>query len=141
MSTKDELRNEVVLASPLPHNSPALDNSRPRLETPTLTLDQHHPIQCNSRLKDNTMNRRRARCIVCHDCIVIPVESMADETFLNTYQAPKVQIPRGVHASTSLSEYDFNYCFEIKTLRSDRVELRPFLVRLEWRSCACIISG
>lgn len=55
---------------------------------------------------------------------------MSGETFLNTYQAPKLDIPRGIHAETPLSEYDFNYCFDIKTLRSDRVELRPFLVRV-----------
>lgn len=55
---------------------------------------------------------------------------MSEETFVNAYKPPQLVIPRGIHAETPLSEYDFNYCFDVKTLRSDRVELRPFLVRI-----------
>jgi len=50
------------------------------------------------------------------------------ESFVNRYKAADTSIPKGIHADTPLEEYDFNYCFDIKTLRSDRVELRPFLV-------------
>jgi hypothetical protein len=53
---------------------------------------------------------------------------MATEFFVNKYRATETSIPKGIHSSTPLEEYDFNYCFEVKTLRSDRVELRPFLV-------------
>jgi hypothetical protein len=49
------------------------------------------------------------------------------EAFVNNYKATQTTIPKGIHAATPIEEYDFNYCFEIKTLRSDRVELRPFL--------------
>jgi hypothetical protein len=53
---------------------------------------------------------------------------MSDEVFVNKYKAPETSIPKGIHGDTPIEEYDFNYCFDIKTLRSDRVELRPFLV-------------
>lgn len=33
-----------------------------------------------------------------------------------------------LHAATAEDEYDHNYVFEVKRLRSDRVELRPFTV-------------
>jgi hypothetical protein len=55
------------------------------------------------------------------------------QAFLNNYKAPESRIPKGIHGSTPIEEYDFNYCFEIKTLRSDRVELRPFLVSVSGR--------
>lgn len=63
-------------------------------------------------------------------CIFYPAaaSTMSGESFVNNYQAPEVKIPGGIHATTGLADYDFNYCFDIKTLRSDRVELRPFLV-------------
>ncbi|WWC99613.1 hypothetical protein V866_006517 [Kwoniella sp. B9012] len=51
-------------------------------------------------------------------------------TYLNTYKAHKVDVPRDVHLRTPPEEYDFNYCFEVKELRSDRVELRPFVPSL-----------
>lgn len=57
------------------------------------------------------------------------------EVFVNKYKATEASIPKGIHESTPLEEYDFNYCFEIKTLRSDRVELRPFLVRTSAFHC------
>ena len=53
---------------------------------------------------------------------------MSAEVFVNRYKAPESSIPKGIHGDTPIEEYDFNYCFDIKTLRSDRVELRPFLV-------------
>jgi len=48
--------------------------------------------------------------------------------FLNTYKAPSTSLPRDLHLHTPLEEYDFNYVFEVKTLRSDRVEMRPYVV-------------
>ena len=54
---------------------------------------------------------------------------MSTEVFVNRYKAIENSIPNGIHGDTPIEEYDFNYCFDIKTLRSDRVELRPFLVR------------
>jgi len=54
---------------------------------------------------------------------------MSAEVFVNRYKAPESSIPKGIHGATPIEEYDLNYCFDIKTLRSDRVELRPFLVR------------
>ncbi|OCF73740.1 hypothetical protein I204_05584 [Kwoniella mangroviensis CBS 8886] len=51
-------------------------------------------------------------------------------TYRNTYKPPKVDVPRDVHIQTAPEEYDFNYCFEVKDLRSDRVELRPFVPSL-----------
>jgi len=54
---------------------------------------------------------------------------MSAEVFVNKYKAPETNIAKGIHGDTPVEEYDFNYCFDIKTLRSDRVELRPFLVR------------
>jgi hypothetical protein len=55
--------------------------------------------------------------------------TMSAEVFVNGYKAPETSIPKGIHGVTPIEEYDFNYCFDIKTIRSDRVELRPFLVR------------
>lgn len=51
------------------------------------------------------------------------------DTFLNTYKPPSVQpLEKDLHLKTPPEEYDFNYVFEVKTLRSDRVELRPYVV-------------
>ncbi|ORY25657.1 acyl-CoA N-acyltransferase [Naematelia encephala] len=46
--------------------------------------------------------------------------------FRNSYTPPNVIIPPGLHLDTPVEEYDYNYVFEVDTLRSDRVELRPF---------------
>ncbi|RSH91034.1 hypothetical protein EHS25_010210 [Saitozyma podzolica] len=46
--------------------------------------------------------------------------------FLNKYAAPSGSLPRDIHLHTPLEEYDFNYVFPVETLRSDRVELRPY---------------
>jgi len=54
---------------------------------------------------------------------------MSSEVFVNKYKATENSIPKGIHGDTPIEEYNFNYCFDIKTLRSDRVELRAFLVR------------
>jgi hypothetical protein len=53
--------------------------------------------------------------------------------FLNKYAAPSGSLPRDIHLHTPLEEYDFNYVFPVETLRSDRVELRPYTVRLTVR--------
>ncbi|WWD17961.1 hypothetical protein CI109_102406 [Kwoniella shandongensis] len=51
--------------------------------------------------------------------------------YKNTYKAPSVpSVPRDVHLHTPPEEYDFNFCFEVKELRSDRLELRPFVPSL-----------
>lgn len=49
--------------------------------------------------------------------------------FLNKYAAPSGSLPKDIHLHTPLEEYDFNYVFPVETLRSDRVELRPYTVR------------
>lgn len=48
--------------------------------------------------------------------------------FANSYQRPKVEYPHNVHLDTPEDEYDYNFMYEVKTLSSDRVEVRPFLV-------------
>ena len=49
--------------------------------------------------------------------------------FLNTYKPTDAERPQeDLRLETPPEEYDFNYVFEVKTLRSDRVELRPYVV-------------
>ena len=47
----------------------------------------------------------------------------------NTYESPSSVIPPDVHALTTEDEYDHYFMFPVKTLESDRMELRPFIVR------------
>ena len=50
-------------------------------------------------------------------------------TYKNTYKpAEPPSYPANVHLDTPAEEYDFNFCDEVKVLRSDRVELRPYVV-------------
>jgi hypothetical protein len=49
------------------------------------------------------------------------------KVYKNTYTPPKVVID-DLHSETPEDEYDHNFVFEVKDLRSDRVELRPFIV-------------
>lgn len=51
-------------------------------------------------------------------------------TYKNTYKASAPVITQNIHLDTPPEEYDFNYCGEIKVLRSDRVELRPYVPSL-----------
>ena len=51
---------------------------------------------------------------------------MSDPVYCNRYQGPS-PISTDVHATTPLEEYDQNFCFEPKILKSDRVEVRPFV--------------
>ena len=55
------------------------------------------------------------------------VEAMS-KIYKNSYTLPKVVID-DYHETTPEEEYDHNFVFEVKALRSDRVELRPFIVR------------
>lgn len=48
--------------------------------------------------------------------------------FLNSYRRPLPKAASELHAHTPPDEYDFNFVFDVKTLSSDRVELRPFVV-------------
>jgi hypothetical protein len=50
------------------------------------------------------------------------------KVYKNTYTPPKVVI-NDYHPDTPEDEYDHNFVFEVKGLQSDRVELRPFIVR------------
>ncbi|WVO18989.1 uncharacterized protein IAS62_000265 [Cryptococcus decagattii] len=50
--------------------------------------------------------------------------------YLNSYQHPTRNLPKDIHLNTSPDEYDFNYVFEVKELKSDRVELRPLVPSL-----------
>jgi hypothetical protein len=49
-------------------------------------------------------------------------------TYKNTYIPTRPSIPRDIHQHTPPDEYDFNYVGEVRALRSDRVELRPYVV-------------
>jgi len=49
--------------------------------------------------------------------------------YKNTYTPPKVEINE-FHPDTPEDEYDHNFVLEVKALRSERVELRPFIVCL-----------
>lgn len=49
--------------------------------------------------------------------------------YLNSYQHPTPNLPKDIHLNTPPDEYDVNYVFEVKELKSDRVELRPLVVR------------
>ena len=57
----------------------------------------------------------------------ILAEAMS-KTYKNSYTPPKAVID-DYHETTPDEEYDHNFVFEVKALRSDRVELRPFIVR------------
>lgn len=48
--------------------------------------------------------------------------------YTNSYKAPAADVPNNCHLDTKPEEYDFNFMFDVKSLRSDRVELRPFVV-------------
>ncbi|KAL7423019.1 hypothetical protein Q5752_002318 [Cryptotrichosporon argae] len=50
--------------------------------------------------------------------------------FKNTYVAPTSSVPVDAHKDTPANDYDFNFMYEVKTLRSDRVEMRPFVPSL-----------
>ena len=47
--------------------------------------------------------------------------------YKNSYTPPKIVIS-DYHPDTPEDEYDHNFVFDVKALRSDRVELRPFIV-------------
>jgi len=49
------------------------------------------------------------------------------KVYKNTYTPPKVEI-NDYHPETPEDEYDHNFVFEVKALKSERVELRPFIV-------------
>ena len=49
-------------------------------------------------------------------------------SYLNTYKAPESTVDPDVHKDTPVEQYDLNYAFEVKPLKSDRVELRPYVV-------------
>jgi len=49
------------------------------------------------------------------------------KVYKNTYSPPKVEI-NDYHPDTTEDEYDHNFVFEVKALKSERVELRPFIV-------------
>jgi hypothetical protein len=55
------------------------------------------------------------------------INSMS-KVYKNTYTPPKVVI-NDYHPDTPEDEYDHDFVFEVKGLESDRVELRPFIVR------------
>ena len=50
--------------------------------------------------------------------------------YVNAYAPPEgpETIPGDVHATTHVEQYDFNFIFPVIDLKSDRVELRPFIV-------------
>jgi len=51
------------------------------------------------------------------------------KVYKNTYSPTKVEI-NDYHPDTPEDEYDHNFVFEVKALKSERVELRPFIVSL-----------
>ncbi|KAK8865855.1 hypothetical protein IAR55_001003 [Kwoniella newhampshirensis] len=62
--------------------------------------------------------------------------------YLNDYEPPPPAPlpPKDIHLHTPPEEYDFNFCFEVKEIRSDRVELRPFVPSLHAQLLADGIS-
>ena len=52
----------------------------------------------------------------------------SEVTYLNLYKAPSGEVPPDCHATTPPDKYDQNFVFPPKVLKSDRVELRPFVV-------------
>lgn len=52
----------------------------------------------------------------------------AEISYKNTYKPSPSALAQDIHLHTPPEEYDFNYVGEIKVLRSDRVELRPYVV-------------
>jgi hypothetical protein len=49
------------------------------------------------------------------------------KVYKNTYTPTKVEID-DYHPDTPEDDYDHNFVFEVKALKSERVELRPFIV-------------
>lgn len=61
-------------------------------------------------------------------------------SFVNNYKPPTAPSP-DANRNTPAEAYDFNYFFEPKLLKSDRVELRPFVVRIQknsWDEAECV---
>lgn len=58
----------------------------------------------------------------------LPLPLTMTEVFTNTYSPIVPSIAPDVHLHTPPSEYDFNFVFPVQLLRSDRIELRPFVV-------------
>ncbi|WVQ65663.1 uncharacterized protein L199_003841 [Kwoniella botswanensis] len=50
-------------------------------------------------------------------------------TYINNYAQPS-PTPRDIHLTTPPEEYDLNYVFDVKELKSDKVELRPIIPSL-----------
>lgn len=48
--------------------------------------------------------------------------------FKNSYQLTKPEEVGDINADTPEDEYDHNFMFDVVSLRSERVELRPFIV-------------
>jgi len=48
--------------------------------------------------------------------------------FVNTYSPSIPDIPSDIHLHTPPEQYDFNFVFPVQNIRSNRVELRPFVV-------------
>jgi hypothetical protein len=48
-------------------------------------------------------------------------------TFRNDFNSATPDIPFEAHLKTPAEAYDLNYNYPVMTLRSDRVELRPFI--------------
>ncbi|WWC86175.1 uncharacterized protein L201_001048 [Kwoniella dendrophila CBS 6074] len=55
---------------------------------------------------------------------------MSSPTYVNNYKPTKPNVPRDIHLNTPPEQYDFNFCFDVKQLQSDRVQLRPFVPSL-----------
>ncbi|ODN80006.1 hypothetical protein L202_03871 [Cryptococcus amylolentus CBS 6039] len=49
--------------------------------------------------------------------------------YTNTYTPtpPPAELPTDIHLHTKPEEYDFNFCFPVQLLKSDKVELRPMV--------------
>lgn len=67
------------------------------------------------------------------DNLCIPPDSLSTDAMsspMNNYTKPTAMELRQdeLHADTSVEEYDHNYIYDVVTLSSDRVELRPLVV-------------
>lgn len=62
--------------------------------------------------------------------------------YKNDYKAPSVDIPPNIHLDTKAEDYDLNFCLPVpsKPLRTDKVELRPFIVSCSSPDVAHLLS-
>jgi serine/threonine protein kinase len=102
-------------------HSAGSDRSEPA--RPALHLHLHLPTRLGDQRSDATIYLR------LHHLIHRTPDAMP---YTNSYKAPSAEVETNCHLETRPEDYDFNFMFDVKPLRSDRVELRPFVVSVDW---------